>query len=563
MASIYVDPGEPSPCTNYDPTAPSGSRCGGGSDTMLTTLQAALAIMGAGDAVYMRGGIYGNAQLGGGTYNTLRIPESVDGTAGGYSSLQSFPGEWAVLDGENNVQPDASQARGILYGKFRAPSFFIFQNFELKRGRVAAGAPADQDSYGGIASVGGEHIVFRNLYFHDFRSGTYGQNPSALWFNTTDKVNNITVEHCVFRDIGYIDGNTDAGNFSALQIYGPYGDPLTNTIFNGWDGATGPFKNKIRNNLFEDINGKGIKYKSTAPLSGRYPFSDTYAEWGDHFHNNIFRNCDSFAMEIRADFAQVHNNITDATAGFSLGSISGAMYKPAVYNNTFNGQGYAPVEYPSVQWTMFDEGTWVNAEHPTLPHDMHGLLSNNIVADGKEVYYSKVFGLGPGFGGNHDVDFDPDMTDFHFDHNYVYNPPSAEIVSSRINSVRTHYSQEQIEARLGCQIFQKTHDAGDTLFVGTTGADKYKIRATHLIESGVTAGAGGIGGNHPFLSGVSLPSYLGAVDPDDNGWVDEVLAASWIGVGGDPFDPPVDPPVDPPTPGSGSVYRMSGFYEAH
>ena len=60
------------------------------------------------------------------------------------------------------------------------------------------------------------------------------------------------------------------------------------------------------------------------------------------------------------------------------------------------------------------------------------------------------------------------------------------------------------------------------LFRGSSGSDKYRTYGTFVVGSSTIA-AGGIGGNHPYLSGVTVPSYVGAVNPNDDSWVSGVL----------------------------------------
>jgi len=47
----------------------------------------------------------------------------------------------------------------------------------------------------------------------------------------------------------------------------------------------------------------------------------------------------------------------------------------------------------------------------------------------------------------------------------------------------------------------------------------YITNGAYVIEGAVTIADGGIGGNHPYLSGVTIPSYVGPTDPNDNEWV--------------------------------------------
>ncbi len=69
--------------------------------------------------------------------------------------------------------------------------------------------------------------------------------------------------------------------------------------------------------------------------------------------------------------------------------------------------------------------------------------------------------------------------------------------------------------------------------------DTYKTNPDFQLGDGVTIANGGIGGEHPFLDNVTIPTYVGAVNPDDNAWVDGVsslsdLSVLQVGSDGDP-----------------------------
>jgi hypothetical protein len=55
---------------------------------------------------------------------------------------------------------------------------------------------------------------------------------------------------------------------------------------------------------------------------------------------------------------------------------------------------------------------------------------------------------------------------------------------------------------------------------------------SHLIEPSITIANGGIGDSHPYLSGVTIPSYIGAANPSDNSWVsgvvNDISSVSWL-----------------------------------
>ena len=68
------------------------------------------------------------------------------------------------------------------------------------------------------------------------------------------------------------------------------------------------------------------------------------------------------------------------------------------------------------------------------------------------------------------------------------------------------------------------------MYAGTTGANKFITLGSHLIEGSTKIADGGIGGPHPYLPGVTLPSYVGAVDPNNSSWVSNLLCLTDIDV---------------------------------
>ena len=93
-ADIYVDKNLSSNCTvnNYSTVT---RNCSGADGKAYNTIQLAVDNMNTSDDIYIRGGTYYENVL-------LSASTAPDGTAGDYASLQSYPGEWAVIDGQNN-----------------------------------------------------------------------------------------------------------------------------------------------------------------------------------------------------------------------------------------------------------------------------------------------------------------------------------------------------------------------------------------------------------------------------------------------------------------------------
>ena len=78
--------------------------------------------------------------------------------------------------------------------------------------------------------------------------------------------------------------------------------------------------------------------------------------------------------------------------------------------------------------------------------------------------------------------------------------------------------------------YTNPYDADNPLYAGTTGANKFKTLGSHLIEGSTTLANAGIGGPHPYLSGITLPTYVGAVNPNDSSWVANLLCLTDIDV---------------------------------
>ena len=92
-ANIYVDNTLSSDCTSgsYSIT---NRECSGTDGNAYNTVQEAVNVVQAGDAVYMRDG----------TYNEhINIPHGKQGSEDAWITLTSYPGEWAVLDGQHTV----------------------------------------------------------------------------------------------------------------------------------------------------------------------------------------------------------------------------------------------------------------------------------------------------------------------------------------------------------------------------------------------------------------------------------------------------------------------------
>jgi hypothetical protein len=124
------------------------------------------------------------------------------------------------------------------------------------------------------------------------------------------------------------------------------------------------------------------------------------------------------------------------------------------------------------------------------------------------------------------------LTNFHFNRNYSYRPisnyndPAGTLMvwaGYYASTSRYTAARYATDFDASSHLFLNQYDASNLLYKGTSGADKYKTLGSHRLDASYTIANGGIGGSHPYLPGVTIPSYVGATNPNDNAWVNGVL----------------------------------------
>lgn len=568
-ASIYVDQLLGGNCAGGNGTSYriANRDCGGSDGTKAyVSVQNAIDIMNIGDKVFLRGGTYYVSDNADGKRECIHIPTSKNGTAwteGNYNTLSSYPGEWAILDGGNSCgEADDSayptnSGRGVLIGNYDANhssssdiKYWLFERLEIRNSRSA---PNGQFSYG--IFVNGGPNKFRWLYVHDNTAADGSNNPAGLCgYHWTD----VIVEYSFFSNNGTVvhDRNKNAAHIMTFSDYNS-GYWLQNGYSGGSSAYVGSKRNTIRYNLFIGSTS-GYKIKAYQAFSGRnstggHPISDTYRTWGDNVHHNIFKNISYAAVFGHQDFIQVHHNIMD-TCG--IGAILcyeinySPVYKATTYNNTMidirdwasTTQGSGGVIHIANRAT----GAWEDATY--YAYDYNNILDN---VNGTQGYCTNrgisVNGSSACWpNGNYNVG------QYTGSNNYFYRPPSALLYAvSGMDYTKLGYSAQSV-THAPRSIYSNSYNPANPLWRGTTGADRYLPYGTHTIESGVLISNGGLGGSHPYLAGVSIPSYVGAVNPSDSDWVSGVLSLSTISVlqsgssgdptwaGGDSGDPAND-----------------------
>jgi hypothetical protein len=493
--------------------------CGGTDGTIAyTTIQTAITAMSAGDTIYLRGGTHQPASNGTGC---VLIPVSKNGsswTPGYYNTISSYPGEWAVIDGQNNCG-----TRGVVLGNYSADfttsndiKYWLIERLEIKNGKAGS---ADF-SYGFFGNGG--PFKLRYLYVHDNKADSGNNNPFGVggyhWQNSV-------VEYCYFLNNGAI--NSAGHNPVHIGYFSDYNwNSIANNGFNpsgqsgcGYASCIPGYKNIIRYNLFENGN-TAFRHKGTQNLTGRTarsPFSDTYSDYGDNVHHNIVKNTSESCFQSDADFVQIHHNICDNTSGGIMLNYSneyGQTYKNIVYNNTLINSTKGGIQSFAAPIT----------EYTNEVMDHYGYVFNNII-DNAASYGGYCNYRALTFCENSSSSFS--LTNYFSNKNYVYRPPTTQIYNIAHGYTDGFYTQAGFEAQSSTgsphNIYYKTYDIDNLLYAGTSGANKYITVGTHTVESGVTVANGGVGGAHPYLDGVTFPSYLGAVNPSDAGWVAGVL----------------------------------------
>jgi hypothetical protein len=499
-ADIYVDKTISSNCANYDPLT---RTCISGSYQAYKTIKEAITAMSSGDDIYVREGTYQE--------NNTSIPLSKNGTSDKWSSIQSYPGEWAILDGNHvggvlghyadNGTTQTSHSNDFKYWKF--------ERLEIKNGDNA-GASA-----GGIFGVRGP-LLIRDCYIHDNIATSGGNNPAGI---NIQKPQNVTIEYCLFKDNGMTTGSSL--NCSDIIFFGDYIDSPVNVNI-----EYAMYKNVIRYNYFAGGSIVGIHYKGHQWLciDNHLGTDLTYKTYGDKIYNNIFIDQGAAPILASQDFIQIYKNIfvsIGATKSVLLQTRDDGRREPfyaVVNNNLFNNVSMSlnHANHDSNLGRTYDIPT-ATAGHPYF------YFYNNILENMAGINLNLFFT----YSSWNVVDIDTKK--IHVENNLFYPRSSSDSI---IRIAQTSYAATTFISG----------GYANTLYPNSTAglhSSGYKTEANFEMASGKTIGSGGIGTKHPYLDGVTLPSYLGAVNPnttdsglnwdpnnpnsDDAGWVDYII----------------------------------------
>ena len=454
-ANIYVDKTLSSSCNagNYSTTNRS---CNGSAGNAYKTIQQAVDNMNASDDIFIRGGTYyENVLLSGST--------APNGTANNYASMQSYPGEWAIIDGQNKAQ--------YTIGKIRSgrDSGNDLAYWKFERLGITGGTTGNSDGGAGLYISGGPFIIRYNYIHDNLAPNSAGNNPGGIvGYAWRDSI----VEYNYFDDNG-IPAPDASGNSANLTIFGDY---RHNTIgqLGFTDSNDTPKRNEVRYNYFSG-SAVGYRTKGGQLYTGRNPgtadYVDTYKDLGNKIHHNYFIGQRRHALVAQQDFEQIYNNIFDAPREAIVVNYQPdhQFYKVITYNNTIiNPSGKGVVRYGCDWFSAFVE----NEKH-------YGWDLNNIVGSSDKVYdlwfTGTAFNVFNGCGGNRTPYSNPDISNYINSHNYIYSPDHPDIFDFTYPG--TYYTAAEFEAQTVTGepkvAYTNPYDADNPLYAGTTGANKF------------------------------------------------------------------------------------------
>ena len=153
-ANVYVDSTLSSDitsgCYSID------SRNNNGSDgNAYRTVAAGVSALTPGDTLFLRGGTYHET--------AISLNNKTEGSAGNKYTMKSYPGEWAIIDGQHAGSGD-HQSIFHTTSDSDVIQYWVFENMEITGG----GKPTSPPIYGsGIHLYNARHCEFRYLYVHD------------------------------------------------------------------------------------------------------------------------------------------------------------------------------------------------------------------------------------------------------------------------------------------------------------------------------------------------------------------------------------------------------------
>lgn len=510
--NIYVDQNLASDCVSGNYSI-ANRFCDGSDGNAYNTIQKAVNAVSIGGTIYMRGGIY--RENNGNTEVDIEIPYTKNGDsweAGHYTTLTSYPGEWAIIDGEGTApKGNVLGMNGMSYCSTCVLRYWKFERFEITGG----GLVGDQRGGSGLWIPEGPFIM-RYLYIRDNWDDQELNNPAGV---VLYRPQNSFIEYNYF----YHNGCNAGSNCRQIAIFNDYCDelnssqcqnpPFANTV-NDINRATRG--NTIAYNLFDGgpTNATiGLGYKASQLLDPSNGSLWTNKLLGDKVHHNIFLNHSSEGARLRQDYLQFYNNIVEGNVTMNEYHSSYRL-KPTIYNNT--------ILTGSIRSWSYADGSGTDEPFNPWEYVYNNIFDYSPTAN-NESRALNWFAYANGTCSNIDTS-NMDITN-----NYVYRPQTAtHVYMSGKTTCGGQYGQmslSEFNTDYGESNYYKASSEGaDNLMNGLSGANAYITRGAHIITGSIILANGGIGGVHPYLANINMPSYLGATNPSDYNWVAGVLS---------------------------------------
>jgi hypothetical protein len=478
------------------------------------TIKSALDGMVVGDVIVLRGGVYREGSI------LLPAKNGTSWEPGKYNTITSFRGEWAVLDGENNLHNSVWVS---VIGNNYARSYWKFERLE-----ICNGSTANDSSARGFYCDGGP-FIFRYCYFHDNVCDYIGNIPAAI---SGHNWSNCLVEYCYFKNNGSL--TAVHHNASHITMFSDYnGNNIAKNGFVLGDGNH-TMKNEFRYNLFESGSNGMYATKANQYFTGRNVrvagYNDAYSGYGDRIHHNIFMNLRCGAIVCNQDFQQIYNNIvSDCRTGLLIGAVNSFVYKTVVYNNTLINCTREGIY--EKQWQEYTDKT-INVE-PMY----YGYIYNNLLdsCTREDTWNKEEISLSVAASCFNN----PQQDSFIVSNCYIYRPAIHAKDPNGINVIYmfdTRYTIEQynseIDKKAVLYLGHPQNSISEPLYQNEYGPGRFKTNPNHIMGgSGAKIGYAGFNKSHPYLD-ERIPSYIGATDPNDptnSAWVNDVLYLANLG----------------------------------
>jgi len=541
-ANIYADNTLSENCSgNYSVEA---RRCSGSDGKAFRTIQAAINGSAVGDVIYMRDGTYREI--------SIDIPESKNGTAwteGNFTTLRSYPGEWAKIDATGLTATGGLNSGVIVHAEgfgtgsdSQYTEYWKLSNFEVTGG-------------GAGISIKCRHVKMHYLYIHDNGRAGVSNLQSGI---TTVNPQYLEVKYSYFKD--NVNAAEPNRNNAHILLDGDYRDGTSNGgEGESWIERASTHHNEIAYNYFEltgsNFNGDhiGFRHKNQQRFgtNGRDPNDPDFralGDYGDKFHHNIVVGSRE-SIATGQDFVQVYNNITDSVINIGRSGDLPVTYHHVVYNNTVRvdpimDQSAGITGYISFSGTGGNEVPPITNHYDNLPqrtvHE-HAWFYNNISDDTGSNFNDVPFRFHRDMPSNA-TNMDTDNVDLVVENNFIHNNANPiDISIGNKGSGVCAQTGMQVSDFNTCSETWRGVDAGTVrnwknksagLYIGDTGAAQYITNHAFKLDDTKTICTGGRSGNHPYLIGVRLPGYVGATNPNDYAWVSgvfvDVRSTNWL-----------------------------------